>query len=318
VQVHGPTIEGCGEYWEVDNNLRIPNHNIWVPGDSSGIFRGIVPSMVSGYYVAQEVLRSRSAVIRNQIVDDVSYSHTYPDLKGSSGRGLHEVHIFLEPINPAVEDVRRYEGLVQKYNELRGAEADWKPMKACWLALEFRKAGEVCVMQSARYLAHVVQECHRDAEWFRAHGFNVVREKIESTISGISRTAEEMAQWSSKYFEFRVRIQHKDGDESKPLATRELEQLKALSRQFSLQYQIPIPLSYNKSKGIEGIHQRFLNVRFRGIGSLEAIDKVNKLRTALDVETPSKVISEWVWYDSFPQLDYDWIDFAAGETLADL
>lgn len=50
-KLYGPTIEGVGQYPETDNDMRIPDENIWVIGDAGGKFRGITACMVSGYYV---------------------------------------------------------------------------------------------------------------------------------------------------------------------------------------------------------------------------------------------------------------------------
>lgn len=47
----GPTIEGIGYYPKLDQNLKIPDINCWVTGDATGLFRGIVAAMISGYYV---------------------------------------------------------------------------------------------------------------------------------------------------------------------------------------------------------------------------------------------------------------------------
>lgn len=47
----GPTIEGVGNYPVLDENLKVPDENIWVIGDSTGIFRGIIASMLSGIFV---------------------------------------------------------------------------------------------------------------------------------------------------------------------------------------------------------------------------------------------------------------------------
>ena len=54
----GPTIEGVGYYPKIDENLKIPDENIWVVGDCSGIFRGIIASMLSGIYVADILLEN--------------------------------------------------------------------------------------------------------------------------------------------------------------------------------------------------------------------------------------------------------------------
>lgn len=48
-----PSIEGVGDYLEVDNNLKVIGENIWVCGDSNGSFRGLIPAFVSGYYAGK-------------------------------------------------------------------------------------------------------------------------------------------------------------------------------------------------------------------------------------------------------------------------
>ena len=45
-----PAIEGTGSYPLVDGELRVPNENIWCAGDLLGHTRGIVPSLLTGYY----------------------------------------------------------------------------------------------------------------------------------------------------------------------------------------------------------------------------------------------------------------------------
>lgn len=47
----GPTIEGVGHYPVIDDNLKVPRECIWITGDSTGIFRGIIASQLSGVYV---------------------------------------------------------------------------------------------------------------------------------------------------------------------------------------------------------------------------------------------------------------------------
>ena len=51
-----PAIEGVGAYPDTNNNLQIPGEKIWVVGDLSGSFRGIIPAMLSGAYVAHYLL----------------------------------------------------------------------------------------------------------------------------------------------------------------------------------------------------------------------------------------------------------------------
>lgn len=53
VSVIGPTIEGVGDYPAVDENFRLEGtDNVSVIGDSGGSYRGIIPSMLSGYCLA--------------------------------------------------------------------------------------------------------------------------------------------------------------------------------------------------------------------------------------------------------------------------
>ncbi len=52
LKIIGPSIEGVGEYPKINENLQVEGENIFVIGDSSGIFRGIIPSMISGFYIA--------------------------------------------------------------------------------------------------------------------------------------------------------------------------------------------------------------------------------------------------------------------------
>jgi len=56
-----PTIEGVGYYPYVDSNLKIFKDNIWFAGDSVGIFRGIVPALISGHYI--------SSIIKNSLTN---------------------------------------------------------------------------------------------------------------------------------------------------------------------------------------------------------------------------------------------------------
>jgi uncharacterized FAD-dependent dehydrogenase len=55
--VYGPTIEGVGHYPVLEKNrLKIANENIWLPGDCSGMFRGLLAAFISGSYVALDIL----------------------------------------------------------------------------------------------------------------------------------------------------------------------------------------------------------------------------------------------------------------------
>jgi phosphomevalonate kinase len=54
--IKGPTIEGIGYYPITDEYLKIPNEEMYVVGDSTGKFRGIVASMLSGAFVAAKLI----------------------------------------------------------------------------------------------------------------------------------------------------------------------------------------------------------------------------------------------------------------------
>lgn len=50
--LYHPSIEKAGYFSELTKTLQMPNENIWVVGDASGMFRGIMPSFVSGFLVS--------------------------------------------------------------------------------------------------------------------------------------------------------------------------------------------------------------------------------------------------------------------------
>ena len=59
VRFSGPTLEGVGYYPDIDfKTLQLKAHrNVTVIGDSSGIFRGTIPALLSGIVVAQKFLK---------------------------------------------------------------------------------------------------------------------------------------------------------------------------------------------------------------------------------------------------------------------
>ncbi|CAF2599801.1 unnamed protein product [Rotaria sp. Silwood2] len=50
----GPTVEAIGSYPLLDQHLKVPGENIWYAGDATGVFRGIIPSMLSGLFVVNQ------------------------------------------------------------------------------------------------------------------------------------------------------------------------------------------------------------------------------------------------------------------------
>jgi len=57
--IKGPTVEGVVYYPKINNNLQwIGMENAFVGGDSSGKFRGIIASMISGEFIARIIEKS--------------------------------------------------------------------------------------------------------------------------------------------------------------------------------------------------------------------------------------------------------------------
>ncbi|CAF4853415.1 unnamed protein product [Rotaria sp. Silwood1] len=53
-RLKGPTVEAVGSYPLLDQHLKVPGENIWYAGDATGVFRGIIPSMLSGLFVVNK------------------------------------------------------------------------------------------------------------------------------------------------------------------------------------------------------------------------------------------------------------------------
>ncbi len=252
----------------------------------------------------------------------------FPILTGKNKKAVQEIHIFLKDINPSEEVLSRYHTAVQEWND-KHQNTTTDLMKACFLALVFRDATGaekvVKVMQSARYIRNdsteqVVEACHADAQWFEDRGLSVIREKIEASAYGIQEIPLLTSELPpGKYFEFHIKVGRKDREKTCPIEPSEIEILKQMSRNFSRIFQVPVPLSYNESKDKwnddgQG-HQRFLNLRFR-CGRDEAVKKVKEVETAIHNNTPFlvlKTISEYVWFDTLPELDRGWIDYSPEE-----
>lgn len=55
-----PAVEGVGTYPSLDADLRLPAERVWCCGDLVGKFRGLIPALVSGYYVGLEVAQTEA------------------------------------------------------------------------------------------------------------------------------------------------------------------------------------------------------------------------------------------------------------------
>lgn len=263
-----------------------------------------------------------------------------PRMNGENGSlAVQEIHIFLAPINPNEEMVNKYNETVAKWNAEVGPSYREKfgehYMKPCHLSLIFRKKNEhnvfvdneIRVLQSATYcktnsLEEVIAQSHAQAAYFKNAGFQVIREKIEASAYGIDsipQTSESVT--SGTYFEFHIKVEHRNKKTNGPITADELELLKNISNKFTVQFGVPVPLSFNNhgknitintsDAGANG-YQRFLNVRFRNMGIKDIEPLLENIKTAINntkVFSVIKVISELVWYDTLTSLDEGWIDF---------
>lgn len=244
-----------------------------------------------------------------------------PNMLGKNNiPAMQEIHIFLAPINPNQYDVEKFQNLVRKFNDkyepLFGSR--WKPMKACHLALQF-KSGWVNVIQSSRYVLSnnpddvIWQSYNLDSKIFE-NEFQIIRVKIEASLHGIEGLPsknEEMIKFK-RYYEHHIKVCVKDCEPGKLMTNEELQSLENLSKQLEKKYKLPIPLSYNKISFDDlGGFQRYLNVRFRNLLPTQVLQIVKEITTYINTNTIFQVIKsidEYVWYDTYPQLDAGWID----------
>jgi len=251
---------------------------------------------------------------------DSNVLDTTPNMIGTTpgSRALNEIHIFMKS-----DDVEKYKAVVKMFNETMSADESnpyFKPMKDPILALNFVGSGYVTIMQSSLYVlsndrSEVIEACHQLATMFSLAGLQVVREKIEASaygITGIPQTDADADKYG-KYFEFHIRVTRKDAAVTNDLTADELKSLEETSEFLTSHFGVPVPLSYNKSKtDLIGGNQRYFNIRARNKG-METIKPILAyIKEYIDSSTPfktCKTISEYVWYDTFVDMDKGWIDF---------
>jgi hypothetical protein len=279
-------------------------------------------------------------------------------LKGAhDSLATFEIHTFLKPasVDPDSTDfsalVERYKAAVELWNKQErpanpsDGSVRYGEMKAPVLTLVFRSKGPtgelveqpVTVMQSARYiysndLVLVQQQVELDNAFFESQGFEIIRSKIEATaygIDGIPQSAADcVGPLADKYFEFHIKVQRKEQQPATSanahrLSPEEEQSLRAAANKLSKQLAIPVPLSFNREKDASnidgGASQRFLNVRFRGIGMTEIKKILKAVNQAIATDTPFcviKTISELVVLDTCPEMDHGWIDYSPEEKAA--
>jgi hypothetical protein len=149
-------------------------------------------------------------------------------------------------------------------------------------------------MQSSRYCTHsnlidAIEDCNKEADLYckkfkeKNIPVDIIREKLETLASstGVPFSDNEAKKYP-KYFEFHIRVKRRNKDTITPVTPEEITELTTISEKFTKQFNIPVPISYNKVNE----HQRYLNVRFRNVGSetarskvTEIVNEINKLKT---------------------------------------
>jgi uncharacterized FAD-dependent dehydrogenase len=61
--VHGPCLEGVAFYPWLSSKLETMHSGLFVAGDSTGLFRGLLASLLSGYYAAKSAIEKRVSTI---------------------------------------------------------------------------------------------------------------------------------------------------------------------------------------------------------------------------------------------------------------
>jgi len=239
--------------------------------------------------------------------------------------GLSEVHIFLNPLQPDKETLQRYDDAVEEWNRdvLPTAEGAISKMRPVFLCLNFREAGEIFVMQSARHVSHesndfVIEEAYKDGRWFAERGLEVTRHKVEAYggSQGVPLTDEEALRYPNRYWEFHLRVNRAEDSADKAITTEEVQALKELSEFYTQELKIPVPLSYNAYKGGR---QRFLNIRVGHCGRDTALKSVEYIKKDIATRPDFKYLhvgkahTEYVWFDDNRDLDRGWIDFNQAE-----
>jgi hypothetical protein len=219
--------------------------------------------------------------------------------------GTFELHVFVAPLDPPPEVVARFQAACQ------GAAV---PTKALHLKLDYVNRGFVSVLQTSRYvqgdLAHAIESIHVDAAMIRAAGLEVIREKVEAlgTNAGVPLNDDDARhEPEGRYFEFHILI---DGREH-ALSEEDMLSLRSVSRDFSERLRAPVPLSYNIMKP----SQRFLNMRGHGVGLDRASAPVHELERRIaggGSLKVTKLISEYICFDTNPAVDDGWTEPLAG------
>lgn len=319
LRVVGPTCEGTGVYPDLYKLEWLCLPGCYMAGDCTGIFRGIVPAMISGGMVAHSIaekllLRGKLALTERVKADWVMPP---PEARAFAGKGEHgvlfEIHIFLQPLDPDAETIAR---AVADTRLAPMYQPDY-PMKMCDLTLMFRGSCQptlvpVRVLQSARYFrtnsfGEALQAAWDDARHFRNKGWDILRVKIEVSAHTASRGVPlDVPGWS--YFETHIKVVRNDGTPAD-----NVDALTACCARLSAKLGCPLPLSWNNLKNsVNGGLQRFVNVRIRNTTLSEYEARVKEICAALTAESDGfRVVErhpEYIVFDTNVAVDKGWID----------
>lgn len=325
---HGPyeiysfAVEGVQSYFKHDPTTGFMDIKsgalIAVAGDCTGEYRGLVPAMGGGIVVARQLVKRLQR--RKELPYLVAAGKICPTF-------MAESHIFVGPLNPSPEEIARYKEAVEDFNTTHKPE---KPMKAPVLSLLFRGAGYVTVLQSARYSnvkneAEALAELHRDAAFWQARGYKVLREKLElsvhGSISGLPHTEADAIEFGQGgwYYESHIKVKCNSAADNDP------KSLAPLCEKLTKESGWPVVLSYSHTEQFDaetgaslGV-PRFLNLRMRSVTVEEFLARVKATTQAInDANVPWKVeksIDEAVIFDSWPGMDDGWINWSKSQLV---
>lgn len=208
-----------------------------------------------------------------------------------------ECHIFCLPLDPTDEEKQRFD-----------EACDSVGLRALCLGLDFQDKGIVNVLQSTKYykcddVNTPVAMMLEDAKRLSAH-FEIARLKLEAVAAnpGVPQTDEQArAIPGDTYFEYHIKIKA-------PATPENDEILKALASQLTDELGVKIPFSCNNMHGKD---QRFLNARTYNMGFERSNALVDKIVEAIEAKgfEVSKVIREFIVFDTNKALDKGWLEF---------
>jgi len=211
--------------------------------------------------------------------------------------GLFEGHIFCTPLDPSHEEKERFVSVCEKLG-----------IKPLCLGLDYAGKGVISVLQTTKYtdstdVPDAVDRMLHDAEAL-SREFEVVRLKLEAMASnrGVPQTDSQAEQVpGDTYFEYHVKVEA-------PVTPENDERLKQLARELTHALNVKVPFSCNNMRDKT---QRFLNPRTYRLGYESSAAIVQRVVDATLQQgfSVSKVIREFIVFDTNKDLDRGWLEF---------